>query len=119
MMGTIGFEDLAISCIIGCCPEERVKEREILVDLEVELSLAKPAKSDRIEDAMSYVDLATLCTDIAKTKKFHLIEAYATHVVEAILTHYPVVEKAYIKVKKPHAFPGVKWSSVMLSKERK
>lgn len=118
MKGTIGFEDLAITCILGCCPEERVKEREILVDLEVQLDLSVPAKSDRIEDALSYVDLADLCIEIAQINKFHLLEAYATAVLETILLNYSSVVSAHIKVKKPQAFPGVKWTTVDLTKER-
>ncbi len=102
MNGIIGIEGLRIWCVIGANASERIIEQEIFVDLQVETSFQACAASDKVEDAISYVDLADVCTQLAKTRQYHLLETFACEAVDALLRRFPV-DWAWIRVRKPHA----------------
>ena len=54
MIGTIGIEELRISCIIGIFPQERVQEQELILDLEFELDFSKMVQEQNIDDTVDY-----------------------------------------------------------------
>lgn len=113
MNGVIGIEGHRILCVIGVYSEERLTEQEIFVDLEVETSFDACATSDRIEDTVSYADLADTCTSVALGRQYNLLEAYAVDVLDLLLKTFPI-HWARIRVKKPKAMDSVKVAFVEL-----
>ena len=118
MKGIIGFEDYAVSCIIGVFEEERKQEQIILVDLKVQVDIAKGVKSDSFQEAYDYVQLANLCTEMAQKHKFNLLETLAYHILEK-LNQDPQVFWAWIKIKKPSAIPLAKHTFIELEIKKK
>ncbi|MFQ5729724.1 MAG: dihydroneopterin aldolase, partial [Waddliaceae bacterium] len=104
MIGQIGFENLKILCVIGVSVEERREEQYIFVDLKVGVDISKSVKTDKLEDAVDYVAMAQVCTDIAVQRQYQLLEKYASEVLQALFDRFDIQE-AWIKVKKPKALP--------------
>lgn len=117
MIGTVGFEQLAIRCIIGCCPEERQVEQEIYVDLRVGCDFTRCATSDNIQDAVDYVKLADICTELAQSRKYYLQESFAAELLQKIINEFNV-EWASIKIKKPKALASAECATVELWLEK-
>lgn len=117
MMGSIGFENHRISCIIGMLPEEREELQYILVEMRAEVDFSKCAMTDNIDDTVDYVKLAKICTDLAQKNKYKLLETYAAAVLETVFAQHPV-HSAWIKVKKPKGLPSADWSVVELARRK-
>lgn len=113
----IGFENYRIECIIGIEEHERAKEQEILVDMKVRARVEAAAQSDAIHDTIDYITLAGLCKQMAETGLYYLLEKYAADVLKKVLTTFPVTW-AWIRVKKPSALPGAKFTFVEMECEK-
>jgi dihydroneopterin aldolase len=118
MMASIGFEELRFSCLIGCCPEERIFERPLLVDLSVTADISRAAASDSLADTINQVRLMELCVEVGQKGQFHLLEAYANAVLDQILVEFAAVESVKIRVKKPQEIPSVKWTTLEMERKR-
>lgn len=113
MQGKIGFENLRVPCLIGVDPHEQFNEQELLIDLHVQTDIEACTLSDRLQDTISYADLAKVCSETAKKKKYHLMETLAHDIIQTIL-HDKRVTYLCIRIKKPQAFPHVQHAFVEL-----
>lgn len=110
----IGFEHLHIHCIIGTLEQERLQPQDLYIDLKVRIDVSISVKTDQLNDTVSYVDLADKCIEIAE-QKYHLVETYASAVLEALIKNYPV-QWAWIRVKKPKALLEAQYAIVEMEK---
>lgn len=117
MLGTIGFNDLRVSCIIGIEPHERTDEQELIIDFKVEIDFTRVSISDDIQDTVNYVALANYCRELAQQKKYLLIEKYAAAVVKGALDLFPI-KSAWVLVKKPSAIADAAYALVEFKQER-
>lgn len=104
MLGIIGIEHHRVQCVIGIYAIERAQSQEIFIDLKVESEFSKCVKTDSVEDTISYVDLAAICTQLAHEKQYQLLETYASDVLKTLLDRFKI-NWAWIKIKKPAAIP--------------
>lgn len=81
-----GIEFLGVH---GATEEERVRHQRFSVDLTVELSLAKSAKSDALADTIDYRELGHIVTRIGTTARYHLLEALADDIARQIQSKWP------------------------------
>lgn len=117
MKGIIGLEQYRISCIIGVEPNERIAEQEIYVDLKVRNCFALCASTDHIKDTIDYELLAEVCSNLAKSKKYKLLETFAYDVMQKLIHEFHV-EWAWIKIWKPKALCSVDYTYVELEHTR-
>jgi len=89
-------------CNIGVTAEERSKKQEIIVDVELFLSINKAADRDNIKDAINYSEIHGLLKGIIQKKEYKLIETMAECIAKNILREFPVKE-VLVRVKKPKA----------------
>jgi 7,8-dihydroneopterin aldolase/epimerase/oxygenase len=82
----------------GVLADEQRHGRTFLYDLWLEVSDA--ALSDRIEDAVDYREVAACVRATSDARRFHLLEALAASVAEALVDRFPV-ERARVRVRKP------------------
>ena len=118
MKGKIGFKNLVVQCLIGINPNEQDHEQELLIDLKIESDFTHSANSDSIIDTISYDDLAQICTEIAKSKRHHLMETLANHILQRITTDFNIAW-AWIRIKKPKALKDAQHAFVELEWEKK
>ncbi len=67
---------------------------------DVRLEIGGAGLSDRIEDAIDYRDVAACVREISDGRQFHLIEALAAAVADALVERFPV-EHVRVRVRKP------------------
>lgn len=111
---SIGFDGLAIHCIIGELPHERIVEQQIFVDLRITTDAAKAALSDDIKDTVDYTELARLATRLAQDNSYKLLEAYAAALLRSIIL-VPGVLTAWVRIEKPGSIPKAKAAVVEAS----
>ncbi|KAL9647652.1 hypothetical protein ABK040_015142 [Willaertia magna] len=115
----VGVKSILINCIIGVNPEEQINPQDIIVDTSIEYDITKAALSDNIEDAISYVDLRDIATQLATTRKYKLLETFAVEFINQVEEKYkPLgVKSCYIKIKKPQVMKTTKYPFVELKRE--
>jgi dihydroneopterin aldolase len=121
---TIGFEGLAVECIIGINPDERVTPQPLLIDLHVVLrsssqqihddtsavgaaavaGVAPPQDDTEKGLVVNYSTLAAKARGLAIDGQFGLLETFAARLANAILAdHRPHAVSVRVYVRKPKA----------------
>jgi len=80
----------------GATDEEREGGQTFLFDVQLEMSDA--ALSDRLDDAVDYVEVAAAVRDVSAGKQFTLLEALAAAVADRIVERFPV-ERVRVRVR--------------------
>ena len=83
----------------GSNAEERTLGQPFLVDLEAELDLAPAARSDSLDDTVSYAHLHRAAKEVMEGPPRNLLEAVAEGIAGAVLGSFPV-KAVRVRVKK-------------------
>jgi dihydroneopterin aldolase len=90
----------------GVSSEERAEPQPIEVDLVVRLDLSTPAKSDDLAETVNYSALFELARKVVEERSFHLLEALAGAIADAVLASH-TVDDVEVRIRKPKApLPG-------------
>jgi dihydroneopterin aldolase len=90
----------------GVSDEERAEPQPFEVDLALRLDLSRPAATDELADTINYSTLFDLARRIVEERSFHLLEALAGAIADAVLAAHPV-DDVEVRVRKPKApLPG-------------
>jgi len=111
----IHIRDLAVDCIVGINPRERVESQTVLVTIRLACDLAKAAASDAIEDTVNYKTLKDELVAHLAGSSYFLIETMAQAVADICLAK-PGVTRARVSIDKPGALTGAR--SVAVEIER-
>jgi dihydroneopterin aldolase len=95
---TVELHGLEVFGRHGATEDERLKGRTFLYDIH--LSVSDAALSDRIEDAVDYREVASCVQEVSDARSFHLLEALAAAVVDALVERFPL-EGVTVRVRKP------------------
>ena len=98
-MDKIVLEGIKVYAFHGCMEEETKIGSDYLVNLSVKTDLRLPAKSDRIEDAVDYVNLLKI-VDEEMAINSKLLENVAERIVSRILQTINAVNEVKVKVAK-------------------
>ncbi len=112
----IFIRDLAVPCIVGINPRERVEPQTVLVNIRLACDLSTAALSDRIEDTVNYKTLKDELVAHVSGSAYFLIEKMA-QAVASICLQRPGVEAVRVSIDKPGALTGA--SSVAVEIERR
>ena len=96
----------------GVNPEERVLGQRYVVDLAVDLDLAKAGRTDRLEDTVSYSHIYRTVRAVMEGEPRNLLESAAQAIADRVLAEFPV-QAITVTVKKPN--PPVRGSSIELA----
>lgn len=99
-MGAIRLKGLALFPRLGITSWEKEGVQKVLVDVELEMDLTRPAQSDRIEDAVNYEEACRVVQEVGRARKYHLIESLAQEILHALLARFPRVERGRIRLRK-------------------
>lgn len=89
----------------GVSAAERHAGGVFRVDLDIEADIARAWESDEVADTVNYVDIYDVVRKIVEDGEFHLLEAMASSIAEALLK-LPRVERVHLRVTKPPKLPG-------------
>jgi dihydroneopterin aldolase len=80
---------------------ERATPQPFEVDVELRLDLRPAGASDNLETTVDYGRVFDLVRGIVETRTFHLLEAIAEAIADAVLAAYPLVDEIGVRVRKP------------------
>jgi dihydroneopterin aldolase len=100
----------------GALEWEREKGQCFLFD--VELDVGDAGSSDRLEEAVDYRDVAACVREVSDGRKYHLLEALATALVDELFSRFSV-ERVFVRIKKPQVRLEVPVESAAVTAERR
>jgi 7,8-dihydroneopterin aldolase/epimerase/oxygenase len=118
---TISLTGLVFYGYHGTNPEEAALGQRFGVDLEVWVDLSVPARSDRLEDTISYAGLFKLVREEVEGATSRLLEHLAGRILRKVLSHDKRVQRARVSVTKlspPLKESTAGTSSVTLERDR-
>ena len=101
-MDKIYITGLPLLTVIGTRPEERDLQQKIILDLEIDIDLAKAAGSDNLFDTIDYSEIEEKMVKLAAASHFYRIEAFAGAAADIILS-YEKTTGCTVTVTKPNA----------------
>ena len=116
-MSVIRINDLKVRALIGANSWERVNRQELIINITIEYDAAKACRSDRLNDALNYESVAAKAIKTVERSRYILLEKLASKLLAGIMSDQRV-EKAYVRVDKPHALPQARSVAFELSAER-
>ncbi len=102
-MDKIIIKDLLLRGIVGINPEERVNQQDILINLTLFADIRRAAASDQIEDAVNYKSITKRIIRHVEASSDFLVEKLVTDIARIVLTEFPGVERAIVRLEKPGA----------------
>jgi 7,8-dihydroneopterin aldolase/epimerase/oxygenase len=113
---TIELAGLEVFGRHGVGDDERREGQRFLYDLRLEVGDA--GSSDRIEDAVDYREVAACVREVSDARRFHLLEALAAAVADAIIERFPVAG-VWVRVRKPDVRMPVEFAAVSVERTRR
>ncbi len=102
-MITVEVRELRVFGRHGVHADERGRGQDFLFD--VELEVGERGVSDRLEDAVDYVEVARAVQEVSDARQFALLEALAGAVAEELERRFGP-ERVRVRVRKPEVRPG-------------
>jgi dihydroneopterin aldolase len=84
----------------GVPAEEQAVGHRFEADVEVECDLAPAGRSDDVADTIDYGQLARRVVEIARERRYHLIEALAATLAERLLADNPRAVRVRLRLRK-------------------
>lgn len=103
-MDTVFIEDLKVTAIVGIFPWERQVPQDVIINIDMAFDIEAAAKSDAIEDALNYAEVAEAVTQLIQSGKFKLVETLADRCVAMIMSKFGVPWVRF-RCKKIHVLP--------------
>src|SRR5262249_31095820 len=113
MEALIRIEEYKIHCVIGDHAYEREDEQEISVDIDMRVNIQECAQTDSIVDTINYSEVVKLCKELAKIRRYHLLETFAFEMIHALMTTFSPLG-IRVRVRKKKSIPLAKSASVEL-----
>jgi 7,8-dihydroneopterin aldolase/epimerase/oxygenase len=114
-MDIVFIHDLKIETVIGIYDWERKIRQTISLDLEMATDISKAAKSDNIDDALSYKTVAKRLIDFVEQSEFELVEALAEKICSIVLDEF-AVPWVKLTLHKPGAVRGSQSVGVIIER---
>ena len=117
MSDAILLEGVRLNTLIGVYPEERVRRREVIADIEIAADLRPAGISDDLEQAVDYGAITADLRKVAEEGEFFLLEAFAEKCAETILNRRGV-RSVTVKISKPGVFADVARAAVRIHRTK-
>ena len=89
MLGRVVVSGIRFHAFHGLTKLERQIGVRHRVDIALITEIARPARTDRIEDAVDYRAVHDLVVEVGRKNSFHLIETLAMRIAEEVLRKFP------------------------------
>lgn len=118
-MDKIRIKDLEVYGKHGVFKEENILGQKFLISLTLFLDTKEAGRSDRMEESISYAEVAHYTERFMKERTYKLLEAAAEHLAEEVLLNFSLAEKIIVEIKKPWAPILLPLDTVSVEIERK
>jgi len=99
---TINIRNLRLRTYIGFNPEEKEKQQDVVINIEITYLVGESILEDRVEDALDYKAITKQVIQHVEQCRFLLLEKLVADVV-GICSRSPRVKCARVEIDKPHA----------------
>jgi 7,8-dihydroneopterin aldolase/epimerase/oxygenase len=99
----VEVRDLRVFGRHGVHEEERERGQDFVFD--VELAVGERGTSDRLEEAIDYVEVARAVQEVSDAKQYALLEALATAIADELERRFSP-ERVRLRVRKPEVRPA-------------
>lgn len=113
----IVISGVSVSTICGVFEWEKVSPRQIILDIELSVSLQHAGKTDDLSDTVDYDSITNTLVNYIQSKNFNLIETIAEECADQILKNNKIMGVS-ITVHKPNAMPSAKCVSVCIQRNK-
>jgi 7,8-dihydroneopterin aldolase/epimerase/oxygenase len=100
---TVDVRDLRVFGRHGVHEDERERGQDFVFD--VELEVGERGTSDRLEDAVDYVEVARAVKEVSDSRQFALLEALVSAVADELERRFSP-EHLRVRVRKPEVRPA-------------
>ena len=100
-MDCIRLTGIDVYAYHGAHPAERELGQRFVIDVELWTDVQLAAESDAIGDALDYTKVHQRIVELTAGESFHLVEALAGRICDALLQEFPL-EAATVTVHKPN-----------------
>ena len=114
----MSIRELRISCIVGVYPDERKREQDVFVDVDMEFDFARVTASDHLADTVDYTEVAADLTAYVRAERFQIIETLAQRACARIMDRHPFLRRCRLVIRKPAAVPHAQGAVVTVEEER-
>jgi len=114
----IVIRDLALQCVIGTNPDERVRKQKVVLSIALECDLGPASRSDKLEDTINYKQLKKRIAGMVESSEFFLIERLADRVADMCLQEERV-GAVTVSVDKPGALTRARSVAVEIRREKR
>ena len=117
-MDKIYLKNIKIYAYHGCMEEEKKIGSDYLVNLIVHADLSLSCESDELKDTVDYVALLDIVKNQMKMRA-NLLENVADRVVNKIISKFPSVRRAVVKIAKLNPPINGNIDEVVIRREKK
>jgi len=114
-MDIVFIQDLQIETVIGIYDWERKIRQIVSLDIEMASDIKKAAKTDKIDDTLSYKDVAKRLIEFVEQSEYELVEALAEEICRIVLDEFDV-PWVRLTLHKPGAVRGSKSVGVIIER---
>ncbi len=115
---TIRVTNLRLRTFIGFNEEERAKQQDVVINLEIEHRIQRAAFDDEVDAALNYKTITKAVIAHVEAGHFLLLERLVNDVLE-ICTRDTAVLRARVTIDKPHALRFADSVSVTLEDDKR
>jgi dihydroneopterin aldolase len=113
------LEGMTFSGRHGVTDAERARSQRFSVDIEVETSVKRPGRTDRVEDTVDYRRLHAIAKQVIGGESAHLIEALAERIATLAL-EVPGVRAVTVRIaKRPASMRPIDAAAVQIRRTRR
>ena len=117
-MDIVFIRELKIDTVIGIFDWERKIRQTVSLDIEMATDIRKAARSDDIEDTLSYKDVAKRLIEFVEASDYELVEALAEEICRLLREEFGVPWVRLV-LHKPGAVRGARSVGVILERGEK
>ena len=117
-MDIVFIKELQIETVIGIYDWERKIRQTVSLDIEMATDIRAAAKSDDIDDTLSYKSVAKRLIDFVEQSEFELVEALAEEICRIVRDEFGVLWLR-LTLHKPGAVRGSKSVGVIIERGEK
>ena len=99
---TINVQNLRLRTYIGFNPEERLKQQDVIINLEIRYRLPGAVLKDSVGDSLNYKTITKQVIKLVEENRFLLLEKLAADILD-VCSEPRDVSFARVTVDKPHA----------------
>jgi len=117
-MDIVFIRELQIETVIGIYDWERKIRQIVSLDIEMAADIQQAAKTDNIDDTLSYKTVAKRLIDFVGHSEYELVEALAEKICSIILEEFSV-PWVKLSLSKPGAVSGSKAVGVVIERGKR